>query len=143
MNYISPIFAGFFVILIALYYLVPKKFQWHILLLGSLVFYLFSGPKYILYVLATAIITYAAAFFSEKAKSEKVASLIITLAVLSDLGIFLVLKYADFVLENINVFLPETGQLKLFSFILPLGLSFYTFSAVGYIVDVSRGKYKA
>ncbi len=143
MSYILLSFAAFFAILILFYYILPKRFQWGVLLFGSIAFYFFSGPKYFLYVLATAVITYAFARLSEKFKGRKASSLCITAAVLLDLGVFLVLKYADFVIENINVFLPKGSELKLFSFILPLGLSFYTFSAVGYIVDISRGKYAA
>lgn len=166
MTYTSITFALFFLILLVAYYLAPKKFQWVVLLIGSITFYLFSGVKYILYVLVTAFTTYITAILTHKNKkdfAEKLPRLQETLsadelraavkknenksrafmltAVFVDLGILIVLKYLDFVLTNINTFLPAGSALPLFSFILPLGLSFYTFSAVGYIVDVNRGKY--
>ncbi len=167
MTYTSITFALFFVILLLAYYVVPKKFQWMVLLIGSTAFYLFSGVKYILYVLVTALTTYVAAILTNKnkkdfaqqlpklqetlsadelrkavKKNENRSRALMLCAVFVDLGILIVLKYLDFVLSNINTFLPKESALPLFSFILPLGLSFYTFSAVGYVVDVNRGKYE-
>lgn len=167
MTYTSLIFALFCLVLILAYYLVPKKFQWVILLVGSVVFYLFSGVKYILYVVVTAFTTYITAILTNKNKkefAEKLPELKQTLsmdevraavkknerksraymlcAVIVDLGILITLKYLDFVLSNINTLLPKASALPLFSFVLPLGLSFYTFSAIGYVVDVNRGKYE-
>ena len=167
MTYTSLAFGLFFLILLAVYYAVPKKCQWMVLLLGSITFYLFSGVKYILYVAVTAATTYGAAMLTHKNKKDFAARLpelektlsaeelraaarkngrkstyIMLLAVAVDLGILIVLKYLDFVLTNINGFLPNGSKIPLFSFVLPLGLSFYTFSAVGYVVDVKRGKYE-
>lgn len=166
MTYTSLVFALFCLVLLFVYYAVPKKFQWIVLLIGSITFYLCSGVKYILYVLVTAFTTYITALYAHKNKTEfakKLPGLKETLsaeelhiavkknerrsrmfmlcAVGVDLGILIVLKYLDFVLTNINSLLPESSALPLFSFVLPLGLSFYTFSAVGYVVDVNRGKY--
>lgn len=166
MTYTSLIFALFCLVLLLVYYAVPKKFQWMVLLVGSVTFYLFSGVKYILYVVITAFTTYITAILTHKNKrefAEKLPELKQTLsadevraaikknerrskafmlcAVAVDLGILITLKYLDFVLSNINTFLPAESALPLFSFVLPLGLSFYTFSAVGYVVDVNRGKY--
>lgn len=167
MSFISLTFAVFFVLLLAAYYLVPKKVQWVVLLAFSVVFYLFSGPKYLLYVAATALATYGAALGAHRTRKsfaerlpelrktlppEEVRKLVqkndrrvhrfVALALAVDLGILIVLKYLDFVLSNINALLPEGSALPLFRFVLPLGLSFYTFSAVGYVVDVGRGKYE-
>ena len=167
MTYTSIAFALFCLVLLLIYYVAPKKYQWMILLAGNVVFYLFSGVKYILYVAVTAFVTYITALLTHKNKSEfaqKLPELKKTLssdevriaikknerksrvymlcAVSVDLGILIVLKYLDFILSNINTFLPEESAIPLFSFVLPLGLSFYTFSAVGYVVDVNRGKYE-
>lgn len=166
MTYTSLAFALLCLVLLAVYYLVPKKSQWIVLLIGSVTFYLFSGVKYILYVVITAFTTYITAIYTHKNKAEFTAKLselqntlsadelrtavrkserktnaLMLCAVLIDLGILIVLKYLDFVLSNINTLLPNESAIPLFSFVLPLGLSFYTFSAVGYVVDVKRGKY--
>lgn len=167
MTYTSLTFAVFCLILLLVYYVAPKKYQWIVLLTGSVTFYLFSGVKYIFYVVITAFTTYITAILTHKnkgefakklpelqktlsaeelrltvKKSEQKSKAYMLLAVAVDLGILIVLKYTDFVLSNINVFLPEQSAFPMFSFILPLGLSFYTFSAVGYVVDVNRGKYE-
>ena len=167
MTYTSLAFALFCLVLLTVYYSVPKKGQWIVLLIGSIAFYLFSGIKYIVYVVITALTTYIAAILTHKNKAEFTAKLpqlqqtlsaeelrsavqkngrkstaIMLCAVLVDLGILIVLKYLDFVLSNINTLLPKESAIPLFSFVLPLGLSFYTFSAVGYVVDVKRGKYE-
>lgn len=166
MTYTSLLFAIFCLVLLLIYYAVPKKFQWVVLLIGSVGFYLFSGVKYILYVVVTAFTTYITAIlayknkkdFAEKLpelkntltsdevriavkKNERKSKTFMLCAVAVDLGILITLKYLDFVISNINTFLPETSALPMFSFVLPLGLSFYTFSAVSYVVDVNRGKY--
>ena len=119
MSYISLVFALFCLILLVVYYTVPKKFQWCVLLIGSIVFYLFSGVKYILYVLVTALTTYIVALlthknkteFAEKLpelkkvlsadevraavkKSEQKSKALMIGAVAVDLGILIVLKYS-------------------------------------------------
>ncbi len=167
MSYISLTFALFCFILLLVYYLAPKKYQWVVLLSGSVVFYLFSGVKYILYVVITALTSYVAAVLIHKnkkkfatelpelqktlssdevrvaiKKNERKSKMLMLSAVSVALGILIVLKYLDFVITNINVFLPEGAALPLFSLVLPLGLSFYTFSAIGYVIDVNRGKYE-
>lgn len=167
MSYTSFAFAFFCFALLFVYYIIPKKCQWIVLLIGSIIFYLFSGLKYILYVLVTAFVTYTVAitiYNSRKKFAQKLPELKKTLseeelqqkvknnenrskafmlfAVMVDLGILIILKYLDFIISNINAFLPTETVLSLFHFVLPLGLSFYTFSAVGYVVDVNRGKYE-
>lgn len=167
MSYISLGFAIICACLLILYYMLPRRFQWVVLLFGSIMFYLFSGAKYIIYVAVTAVITYLMAILSHKSKedfarrlpkrreelskeelrfaikkNEKKARRFMLCSLIIDLGILIVLKYTDFVISNVNSFLPDRYDLPFFSFVLPLGLSFYTFSAVGYVVDVARGKYE-
>lgn len=166
MTYTSLGFAVFCLALLIIYYLIPKRFQWVVLLVWSIAFYAFSGIKYLAYVLVTACTTYVTALLIGKNKKVFADSLpslssslspeelkarikkndiksrnLMIIAVLVDLGILVVLKYLDFLIGNINAFLPQDKAIRTFSFILPLGLSFYTFSAVGYVVDVARGKY--
>lgn len=171
MSFLSLAFAVFFLAAMLLYYTLPKRFQWIVLLTGSVVFYLWSGPKYILYVLATALATYVSALLierenrllkerkaslkaslpaaefkpaskllSQKSKKRVKGWLLCALAV--DLGILIVIKYLDFLIGNVNAIFGLAGDraLRTFSFIMPLGLSYYTFSAIGYILEVMRGK---
>lgn len=165
MSFISAAFAVFITVTLVLYYIVPKRFQWIMLLAASVVFYLFSGPKYLIYVAVTSFVTYGCALWVKSLADKFAARLpelkktlskddlqkevklsdaargrVVALALAVDLGILIVLKYLDFLIGNVNSLFSVS--LPTFSFIMPLGLSFYTFAAVGYIVDVSRGKYE-
>lgn len=170
MSFLSLTFAVFFAAAMLLYYLLPHRFQWMVLLVGSVVFYLFSGPKYIFYVAATALTTYLAARISERmakdfaarqpelkktlpkedykrevARQDTRRRAVLVCALAVDLGILIVIKYLDFILGNVNALFGLTGDraIPMFRFLMPLGLSYYTFSAVGYMVDVSRGSVPA
>lgn len=160
-------FFGFIIILFFLYYLVPKKWQWPLLLVASYIFYFIAGPEYLIYILVTTFTTYFAAYKIEenlkkqkawlkehkaelskeekqkyKAKEEKVRFRWIFSCILLNLGILAVVKYANFFISNANAILSTFGQTKHISFVtlaVPLGISFYTFQAIGYLVDVHRG----
>lgn len=163
-------FVGFIIIVAFLYYIVPKKFQWILLLIASYVFYSFAGIKYLLYILLTTISTYLATRYINKLQEEcnfsindeskdltreekklykasykKKQMKYMVLTLILNFGILGVLKYSNFVITNTNkiisVFNVNTS-LKTFAFILPLGISFYTFQTMGYLIDVYRGKYK-
>ena len=154
-----------------LYFLVPRKYQWVVLLVASCAFYLSYGVKYILYVLYTATSVYLAARFMQKKTDEQKAFLkgegkalskeeknaykaknksrkkaVMLCALLSNLFLLCVFKYLHFVLEQINGVIGLFGgagfqdTLKL---IAPLGISFYTFQMVGYLLDVYWGNVEA
>ncbi len=118
------------------YYILPAKCKNAALLAASLVFYAWGEPKYILILLLSIAINYASGLALEKArgKSEK---LILALSVLVNLGLLCFFKYTDFALETVNsVFGVGISALKI---ALPVGISFYTFQALSYTVDVFRG----
>lgn len=166
MFFTSYEFIGFFALLLFLYYIVPKKCQWILLLLGSYLFYFAANPQFLWYILATTVLTYAAArlieqnFVRQRAylkehKEElgreekkayknvqgKIRRRWLVLCLILVLGILAVTKYTNFMIANINGVLGAFGQTRHLSFvnlILPLGISFYTFQAVGYIIDVYR-----
>jgi len=169
MHFTSYSFIIFLTILFITYYLIPKKFQWRLLLGASYLFYCFAGVKYVLYILITTISTYLISHKigklqkvqadyiklhkSEISKEERKAYKAsiksiewkwLLLCLLSNFGILAVVKYADFVILNINLISQEMGnqgQLSFWKIALPLGISFYTFQTMGYIIDVYRGKY--
>ncbi|MDD4113282.1 MAG: MBOAT family protein, partial [Herbinix sp.] len=169
MLFTSYEFILFIVILFALYYLIPKRFQWMLLLLASYVFYSFAGLGYLAYILATTLSTYLAsnrigvlqttqveyikenkeALSREERKSYKAQvkrkqRMWLVLCMVFNFGILAVLKYSDFTILNINsVFdmLRVDKDIPLLGFVLPLGISFYTFQTMGYIIDVYRDKY--
>ncbi len=165
MSFVSYQFIGFLAGLILLYYLIPKRFQWMLLLLGSVVFYAFSGPKYLIFMAVTILSTYGAGVWIEKVwerqdawvKENKSAGRdekkkykkgmtrkakgILVGCLLLNLGILAVIKYTDFFLENLNGIFGT--DFAMHHFILPLGISFYMFQSLGYVIDVYRRKYKA
>ena len=166
MTYTSFGFLAFLALVVLLYYLVPKRFQWCLLLAASYAFYLFSGIKQVFFIIATTLVSFYAGLIMQKMRDEfrarteltkeekrelkktvsKKIHRVQTLAVLIDLGILVVVKYLNFINENLN------GLFRLFRFdaslpfiniIVPLGISFYSFMSIGYLLDVGRGKYDA
>ena len=162
-------FILFLLIVFILYYTIPKKFRWILLLAASYTFYSYAGMEYLIYILATTVTTYLASrrldhvqrlqssYLKEKkeelSREEKKAykaamksrqRLWLILCMVINFGILAVLKYGDFTIENINGLLGlfHTGrEFPLIGFILPLGISFYTFQTMGYLIDVYREKY--
>jgi len=154
-----------------LYYVIPKKWQWMLLLLASYVFYFLAGASYLPYIFVTTISTYliarritslqavADAYIKEhkqelsreerkayKAKEKKKQWRLLLLCLFINIGILAVLKYTNFAISNVNsilTFFGSTARLEFVDFVLPMGISFYTFQSVGYLIDVYRGKYEA
>lgn len=169
MSFISMEFGLFCLITFVIYYLIKGRFQWVVLLIASLVFYLLCGPKYIIYILVVASSVYGAALFIDRIDAEREAYLkehkselskedkkaykaemkrkqkrLLFLCLLLDIGILFTLKYLDTGIAYFNYYrLLLTGNTNLVlqpGLVLPIGISFYTFQSVGYVIDVYRGK---
>ena len=160
-------FMGFMAVLFLAYYLVPKKCQWPLLLAASYLFYFCAGADYLIYIMVTTLTVYFAARMMEKNADKQAAYLKEHKAELSkeekkayketqkrvrlrwlisclllNLGVLAVVKYTNFFISNVNGILNSLGSGKQISFLtlaLPMGISFYTFQAVGYLIDVYRG----
>lgn len=172
MAFTTLTFFLFTAVVIAVYYLFPvKKYQWLILLAADYVFYLYAGYKFAVFILFTTVTIYLAAIrieslklrSKEKIKAEgkswsreekkaykagvkKKEKTILALALIANFGILVFLKYSNFLAGGINQILGHTadgGPLPMLKLFLPLGISFYTFQAAGYLIDVSRGAVKA
>ncbi|HOO61111.1 MAG TPA: MBOAT family O-acyltransferase [Bacillota bacterium] len=169
MSFTSYLFIGFLLILLTAFYLLPKRCQWPLLLVGSYVFYYFAGKYCLLYIIATTIAAYfigrwmqwnrdrEQAYLHEnkgvidketkktyKAKMKSRRRAMLTLGLLFCLGILAVVKYTNFTISNINVLLKafsSEAHLSFLSIAMPLGLSFYTFQTVSYLIDVYRDKH--
>ena len=131
MSLISLTFAGFFIIVFALYFTCMKDHQWVLLLVSSLLFYAYAAPEYLIFLLISAVSTYLAAKGVLSAKSS--ARKIYTGTLLLNLLILVAVKYLTWLLGCAGIKL--TG----FSMIVPLGISYYTFIVIGYLTDVWRG----
>ncbi len=139
MIFSSLLFLFWFLpIFFAIYYLSPARFKNAVLLIGSMVFYSWGEPKFLLLLVLSIIVNYAAglAIFHFRAKR-----VFLCLAMIFDFGMLIFFKYINFFIENLN---RVSGiSLQTIALTLPLGISFYTFQIASYVIDVYRGKVKA
>ncbi len=142
MNFVSFAFLIFLFIVVLLYYVIPHKYRWIVLLIASLVFYGWWNYKLLYLIIGTTLISYSMAIGISKAKTEKIKKLFLSIAIISSLSVLLVFKYLNFFLDSviklINLMGASADEIVL-SLILPIGISFYTFQTLSYVVDVYRG----
>jgi len=142
----SAVFLYFFPIVILFYFLVPKKLRYIWLLGASLYFYMCWYVKYVILLLISILTTWLAGYLVHKIQNTLARKWIVAICLLVNLGILFFFKYFDFFLDSLNKVLSKVGIQAVessFSVLLPVGISFYTFQALGYIIDVYRGKIEA
>ena len=139
-------FLIFLPIVVLLFYLLPQKARWLMLLVASCVFYMWFVPKYILILLVTIIIDYSAGILMEKHVDEpKKKKAFLVISVVSTLLVLFIFKYLGFINDNF-VWLCQKLGLDVrtsVNIILPIGLSFHTFQSMSYVIEVYRGHQKA
>lgn len=147
-------FLFFFPIVIAIYFLIPEKIKYIWLLISSYFFYMCWNVKYAALLFFSTFVTYMSGYFLQKIKDadfsvsarERYMKLCVGISFFLNLSILFVFKYFYFALENINRVLSHFNITALnpsFDIILPVGISFYTFQALSYTMDVYRGDIKA
>lgn len=166
MLFTSYEFLAFLALTFIAYFLAPKRCQWAVLLVASYVFYFLAGAEYLVFIAATTVSSYfvarkmaritalASQYIDEnketmdkearkayRARAKKKSRGYLVAGLLFNFGILAVLKYTGFAIVNINAIFGL--HLSLPELILPLGISFYTFRTMGYIIDVYRGKAEA
>ena len=124
----------FLPIVLAIYYIVPHKFKNIVLLVASLLFYFYGEPKYILFMVISIIITYIFGILINKYR--KYDKIFLILSIFINVGILVYFKYTNFIIQNINLWLSK--KIDFIYVALPIGISFYTFQLISYIVDVYR-----
>ena len=127
----------FLPITLIFYFLMPQKLKNLILLIMSLFFYFYGEPKYIIVLIFSCIYNYYFGKLIEKSEHKKIY-LIINL--ITNFGILFYFKYFNFFLENINNFIGTNYSIYI---IMPIGISFFTFQATSYIIDIYKGKIKS
>lgn len=137
-------FLIFLPIVTLIYYIIPEKLKTIWLLMVSYYFYMCWNVKYIFLILLSTIITYVSGILIHKAKKvhSEISKFIVVISIVSNLGILIFFKYINWILQNIG----EIFQLHIvstFSFLLPVGISFYTFQALSYVIDVYKGDVEA
>ena len=139
----------FLPVFLLVYYICPIKYRNICLFTGSLVFYSFGEPVYLFLILCSLLFNYACVFLMGELNTNKTGRTILFIFTLViDFGLLFFFKYTDFFLENANQIyrLISHQNMDYFAPIkvgLPLGISFYTFQIVSYVVDVYRNRYSA
>lgn len=139
MLFSSMTFIYFFLPIVLLLYLIAKK-ELHnsILLVASIIFYAWGEPKYLAIMLLTILINYFGAIAIDKFKKHKKISLVLT--IIANLGFLIYFKYFNFLIENCNnLFHSNISALDI---VMPIGISFYTFQALSYVIDVYKEECK-
>lgn len=139
-------FLVFFLTVTLLYYTCPFKWRWLLLLIASCYFYAVLIPVYLLVLFAIIIIDFCAGIFIEKSSGKK-RKLFLATSIVANISVLVIFKYHNFFVENVYEFLNalniNTRPFPLWHLILPVGLSFHTFQAMSYTIEVYRGNQKA
>ncbi len=166
MSVVSYSFFAFLAIAILLYYVVPKKLQWVVLLGASIYFYAVAGVQYLVVVLLTAVVVYVLALLMQKNLNKQAQMIqgmdrktaravkndmkakrkkILILALVLVIGALFVYKASGFTIQNLNRLPGIEGKITISAgtLIAPLGISFYSFMMISYLMDVYNGKAKA
>jgi alginate O-acetyltransferase complex protein AlgI len=138
-------FVFFFIVVTTLYFSIPHSKRWLLLLLSSCYFYMAFVPIYIFILGFTIIVDYFAGILIENAQGKR-RKLYLLLSLVANIGVLCVFKYWNFIAENFSYLLHGFGlnsPLPYLSILLPIGLSFHTFQAMSYTIEVYRGHQKA
>lgn len=128
----------FLPVVCAVYFLLKEKYRNGWLLFASIVFYGWGEPRYLPIMLTSILLNWAGALCVERMRRKKTA---VAVTLILNLAFLFYFKYTDFVIENINeAFGTHFNLLKI---VLPVGISFYTFQAMSYVIDVYRGEVRA
>ena len=128
----------FLPIVLAIFYIVPNKLKNIVLLIASLTFYFYGEPQYALLMIFSILSTYIFGILMDKYKNHKKAFLI--LSICTTIGLLIYFKYINFIIQNLNLWL--SNKIDFIYVVLPIGISFYTFQLMSYIIDVYRGQAK-
>lgn len=138
-------FLIFFIAVTSLYFVIPYKNRWFLLLAGSCYFYMSFVPVYILILAFTIVVDYFAGIYIENAQGKR-RKLFLVASLIANIGVLAVFKYYNFLNDNFSFLLHGFGfrnPLPYLSLLLPIGLSFHTFQAMSYTIEVYRGRQKA
>ena len=139
-------FLIFFPVVTLLFFLLPHKFRWFLLLAASCFFYMFFKPEYILILAFTIVIDYFAGIFLENEPDKKKRKKYLIASIIANVGVLAVFKYYNFLNDNITglaLLFNVKNPIPHLNWLLPIGLSFHTFQAMSYTIEVYRGNQKA
>lgn len=141
----SMAFAIFMPIVFCIYWALPHKYRWAVLLVSSYYFYMSWNAKYVFLILFTTLVSYGAALLIDKANSQATKKGLLAGSLTICFLVLFIFKYLGFAFDTLSalfgLFAIDLGEFTL-KLMLPVGISFYTFQTVGYVVDVYKGKIK-
>ncbi|MBQ1551878.1 MAG: MBOAT family protein [Bacilli bacterium] len=141
MIFSSLSFLFFFLpLLLVIYYISKDNYKNYILLIFSLIFYSWGEPVYILLMILSIIINYIVAILIDKYKDKKIKKFILIIGILIDIGLLFYFKYSNFFIDILNNIFGLSY--KITEIVLPIGISFYTFQEISYLVDVYLNRIK-
>ena len=142
MLFSSITFISIFLPLVCFLYLCVKKdLKNYVLLIASIIFYAWGEPRYLAIMLLTILINYIGANYISRSKKQPHRKWLVAITILADLSFLIYFKYFNFIIDNINTL--TNGQITPINIIMPIGISFYTFQAISYVIDVYRGEVQA
>lgn len=142
MLFSSMVFLSVFLPIVMLtYFVAGKNCRQHILLIASLLFYAWGEPRNLCIILLVCMVSYICALGIDAAKNSSIKRIILGIDIFLMLGVLTYFKYFNFIIENINDIFMQ--QLHLHTIVMPLGISFFTFQALSYMIDVYRKDVKA
>jgi alginate O-acetyltransferase complex protein AlgI len=139
-------FVIFFVVVTTLFFVLPHRLRWLMLLLASCFFYMFFVPIYILILVVTIIVDYLAGIWIEDTPNPRNKKFFLSMSIVSVCTVLFVFKYFNFLNSNVAALaaaLHWNYSIEALSIALPIGLSFHTFQSLSYVIEVYRGKQKA
>ncbi|MBA3900667.1 MAG: MBOAT family protein [Bacteroidetes bacterium] len=139
-------FVFFLPAVILLYFAIPAKFRWMLLLAASYYFYMSWKLEYIFLIIFSTLIDYFIGLKMEKLQDKKARLPYLIMSLLTNFGLLFAFKYLNFFSENVNSAFQAFGfsqQVPYLELLLPVGISFYTFQTISYAIDVYSGKQKA
>lgn len=140
MTFNSIEFLIFYPTVLLLYFLLPRTMKWPLLLLSSYFFYAYYSPSLVFLIFGTTLVSWLCATFIEKSKRVAVKRILLTVTLAVCLGVLFFYKYFDFVSASVASLFARDGFLL--NLMLPVGISFYTFQTLSYVIDVYRGEVK-
>lgn len=142
----SAQFLIFFPVVVLFYFIIPSKFKNIWLLFASYYFYMCWNARYIVLIAFCTVVTYLCSFFISRYEAKHIKTFFLIICLLCNLSILFIFKYLNFALLTLNRSLSIFSiqlNLPVFDILLPVGISFYTFQALSYTIDVYRGTIKA
>ncbi len=133
-----PFLYYFLPLILITYFIMPKKYRNIVLLIFSIIFYAYGEPKYVFLMLLEILVAYFGAIIIDKNSKYKDITLIVVLII--HIGLLGIFKYTDFLILNINKIF--NSHISLLNIVMPIGISFYTFQIISYLVDVYRKEVK-